>query len=169
MTDAPPAAAAPLAAPRDASSRFVWPPVIYLVTALICGAISFVSNLRFVPGGLELPAIGLGASLIALGLAVAIAAKRRFTSAGTAVRPTQPTTAIVADGIYRYTRNPMYAGMTLILFGLGLMLNQLWFLLAVPLAMTAVTYLAIKREETYLERKFGAEYLAYKKKVRRWV
>ena len=60
-------------------------------------------------------------------------------------------------------------GMTLVLFGLGLALNELWFLIAVPIAVLAVTKLAIEREEAYLERRFGAPYVAYKSKVRRWI
>ena len=62
----------------------------------------------------------------------------------------------------------MYLGMSLILAGLGFAFDQLWFLLALPVALVAVTKLAIEREEAYLERKFGAEYVAYKRDVRRW-
>ena len=153
----------------DASSSFVWPPVIYATGAVLSGAMAWIARWpfeAFAPGVLWQLA---GAGLIAAGIGLLAAAVTRFNRAKTPTAPTAPTKALVFDGIYQFTRNPMYLGMTLILLGLGLALDQLWFLIAVPCAMFAVTKLAIEREEAYLERRFGAPYLAYKAKVRRWL
>ncbi len=83
--------------------------------------------------------------------------------------PTKPSTALVTNGIYRWTRNPMYLGLSLILLGIGFATGSLWFLMGLPMAILAVTKLAIEREERYLAEKFGAAYLDYKSRVRRWI
>jgi protein-S-isoprenylcysteine O-methyltransferase Ste14 len=150
----------------DASSRFLWPPTIYGGAAIAGLALT-----RAWP--LPLPGAGpastcLGYALIALGCAVALAAEYVFWRAGVNTLPTRPTTTIVATGIYRVTRNPMYLGMTLALIGVGLALGSAWFLITTPVCVYAVTKLAIEREEAYLAAKFGATYLDYKARVRRW-
>jgi protein-S-isoprenylcysteine O-methyltransferase Ste14 len=159
--------------PRDASSPVIWPPIIYGSAALVSALAAW-----FVPWPFLTALIGsdwrllvrlAGGALIAAGLAAALAAEIRFKAAGTPVPPTRPTKAIVSTGIYGWTRNPMYLGMTLCLLGLGLGLDQLWFVIATPIAMALVTKLAIEREEAYLAAKFGATYLDYKRQVRRWL
>ncbi len=154
---------------RDASSPVIWPPIIFVVSALAAAALSWFAGLPFetkMPAGLGLAA---GVLLIAMGVGLLLLATRRFKAAGTPIPPNQPTKTIVVEGIYRYSRNPMYLGFTLVLLGFGLALDQLWFIIAAPLAMFAVYKLAIEREEAYLERKFGADYLHYKARVRRWI
>lgn len=154
---------------NGASSPFIWPPVIYLLSALASAAASWAWSLPYQPPHLRWLGIVVGVAMIAAGIALAVGGERAFKRAGTPVPPTRPTTAIVETGIYRYTRNPMYLGMSLALAGLGVAFNQAWFLFAVPVAVFAVTKLAIEREEAYLATKFGAPYLAYKSRVRRWL
>lgn len=154
---------------RDASSAIAWPPIIYASSALVSGLLSYARPLPFLPGFASLPLRILGIALVLAGLAIGVTAVVGFRRAGTAIPPTQPTTAIVADGIYRFTRNPMYLGFTIILAALALAVNSLWFLIATPVAIYAVTKLAIELEERYLEAKFGQGYLAYKRRVRRWL
>jgi protein-S-isoprenylcysteine O-methyltransferase Ste14 len=154
---------------NDASSRFVWPPTIYGSATVLAGFLSWFAPWPFEPDAIRTAALIAGVLVFCLGGTIALAAEIGFMRAGTAVLPTRPTTAIVDSGIYRFTRNPMYLGMSLALAGLGLGFNQLWFLLALPVAMLAVTKLAIEREEAYLAQKFGAEYLAYNARVRRWL
>ena len=153
---------------RDASSPFIWPPIIYLTAAILAAFLSWLAGWSWLPFAVG-PLRVLGGVLCLLGGACLVLAERRFKAAGTPVPPTAPTKALVFDGIYRLTRNPMYLGMTLLLAGLGLALDQAWFAIAVPFAMLAVTKLAIEREEAYLARKFGAPYLEYKTRVRRWI
>ncbi|MGE3246043.1 MAG: isoprenylcysteine carboxylmethyltransferase family protein [Beijerinckiaceae bacterium] len=154
---------------RDASSRFVWPPVIYTASCLAAYALHRLVPLPLVPAELLWPAQILGAILGLAGLAVAGIAEVQFLLARTATLPVRPTSAIVATGVYRISRNPMYLGMSLVTAALGFWLNALWFLAILPLAVVAVTKLAIEREERYLERKFGDGYLAYKNGTRRWL
>jgi protein-S-isoprenylcysteine O-methyltransferase Ste14 len=154
---------------RDASSSFPWPPAVYGASFLIAVALSYLAPLPFVAAEL-LPAariVGLLIFVAAVGLAAL--AEREFRRAQTPALPTLPTRAIVSTGVYAWTRNPMYLGMTLGLAALALVLNSLWFILAALLAVYAVTRLAIEREERYLAGKFGADYAAYRARVRRWL
>jgi protein-S-isoprenylcysteine O-methyltransferase Ste14 len=153
---------------NGASSRFVWPPAIYGAATLVAALLAWRVPLDFVPDPLRLFARIIGIGLIICGLALDLAAARIFKRAGTPVAPTKSSTAVVTDGIYSWTRNPMYLGLSLILFGIGLATGSVWFLVALPIAVFAVTKLAIEREEVYLANKFGAAYEAYRSRVRRW-
>ncbi len=93
----------------------------------------------------------------------------RFRRAGTPVIPFQPSTALVTDGPYRFSRNPIYLGMAALYVSLAFLLGIMWSLAVLPLVIVAVDRLVIAREEPYLERKFGAEYTAFKGRVRRWI
>jgi protein-S-isoprenylcysteine O-methyltransferase Ste14 len=110
-----------------------------------------------------------GAALTACGLVMIGMGTQRFVAAGTNIPPTLPTTALVVDGIYGRTRNPLYLGTTLIYLGLAVAAGSLWaILLTVPL-LWVINVGVIVREERYLERKFGDAYRAYKERVRRWI
>jgi protein-S-isoprenylcysteine O-methyltransferase Ste14 len=110
-----------------------------------------------------------GATLAAGGFVIIAIGTRRFAAAGTNVPPTLPTTALVVDGIYGRTRNPLYLGLTLAYLGLGVAAGSMWAIgLVVPL-LWVINVGVVKREERYLERKFGDVYRAYKARVRRWI
>ena len=110
-----------------------------------------------------------GAILAVGGFLMIAIGTRRFEAAGTNVPPTLPTTALVVDGIYGRTRNPLYLGTTLIYLGLSVAAESLWAIgLMVPL-LWVINVGVVKREERYLERKFGDGYRAYKARVRRWI
>jgi protein-S-isoprenylcysteine O-methyltransferase Ste14 len=95
----------------------------------------------------------------------AIVALRR---AATTVRVDRAPTRLVETGIFRYSRNPMYLAMAMVLFGLAVGSNSLWLVLAVPIFLAAVRILAIAPEEGFLEHRFGDDYAAYKQRVARW-
>ncbi|HSM14911.1 MAG TPA: isoprenylcysteine carboxylmethyltransferase family protein [Thermoanaerobaculia bacterium] len=111
----------------------------------------------------------VGLALLALGVALDVWSLGLFRRAGTSALPFLPASARVESGPYRFTRNPMYLGMTLSLAGVGLALNRGWILLAAPLAAAILDRYAIAREERYLERRFGDAYRDYKRRVRRWL
>jgi protein-S-isoprenylcysteine O-methyltransferase Ste14 len=110
-----------------------------------------------------------GAALVACGFVLIGIGTRRFVAAGTNIPPNLPTTALVVDGIYGRTRNPLYLGGTFLNLGLSVAAGSLWaILLTVPL-LWVINVGVIAREERYLERKFGDAYRDYKARVRRWV
>ncbi len=141
------------------------PPLIYIVP-LLAGLLLH----RWFPRDVVSPMLAqwLGAACLALGL-VMFPALNEFRRAKTNPKPWRPTTALVIQGPYRFTRNPMYVGFTLIYLGIAFWLNALWPVLLLPVALLIVDRGVIAREERYLERKFGAEYLAYRARVRRWL
>ncbi|WP_425403186.1 methyltransferase family protein [Hwanghaeella sp.] len=110
-----------------------------------------------------------GGSLLAVGIVLVIIAGADHFAVGTHVEPWKPTSAIVTSGIYSHSRNPMYLGMAIGQIGVAVAAASLAGAVAVILSMTVVQYYVIRREERYLEAKFGEAYLDYKRKVRRWI
>ncbi|MBB4631777.1 methyltransferase family protein [Sphingosinicella soli] len=120
--------------------------------------------------GLDIKVASIAGLVLAVGgLGLIFAAIIRFRSAGTNPEPWRQTTAFVASGVYRWTRNPMYLGMALIFAGLALIFDSLATLLLLPFTVILIDRKVIAREERYLETKFGEDYRAYKEKVRRWL
>lgn len=110
----------------------------------------------------------LGTLIFVAGIALNVSGFVTQKRAGTDPFPFNPSTRIVAHGLYRFTRNPMYIGFALCTLGLSILVDSAWMLLAVPIGLVLVDRIVITREEQYLERKFGEEYLTYKRRVRRW-
>ncbi len=111
----------------------------------------------------------LAAVCLILGIIFLIGAIGLFRDAGTNARPWKPTTAIVSTGVYGFSRNPMYLGMALIYLAMALGTDNGIALIVLIPVIYVMTRFVIQREERYLEAKFGAEYLAYKSEVRRWI
>lgn len=110
-----------------------------------------------------------GAGLLIGGIALMAAAMRRFRISGTAVETWRASTAIVADGPYAGTRNPIYVAMLLIYTGIGVTANAPAVVALLPLLFAVLHFGVVLREEDYLECKFGESYLLYKQAVPRWV
>ncbi len=89
--------------------------------------------------------------------------------AQTNIEPWKPTNAIISDGIYSYSRNPIYVSLILIYLGVASIFNAVWLLPPLALVLIAMQYGVILREERYLKTKFGDEYSGYMKNVRRWI
>jgi len=105
---------------------------------------------------------GAGLVLIFWGMAT-------FLAHRTALFPNRPAAHIVREGPYRFTRNPMYTGMTIAYCGLTLLLNDVWPLVMLPIVLVLLVRLVIAREERYLASAFPSEYGEYRRKVRRWL
>jgi protein-S-isoprenylcysteine O-methyltransferase Ste14 len=87
----------------------------------------------------------------------------------TEIEPTKTTSKIIISGLYRYSRNPVYLILSACPIGLGFVFMIYWAMFAFIPVLIVIYYTAIKKEEQYLEKKFGQVYLDYKKKVRRWL
>jgi len=111
----------------------------------------------------------VGGVLIAIGVVVALSAVYNFARAGTNLRPDRPSSALVRTGPYRFTRNPMYLSMTIVYVGVALMLQSVWSLVLLPVVIALIQTQVIRREEAYMERRFGADYVRLKREVRRWI
>jgi protein-S-isoprenylcysteine O-methyltransferase Ste14 len=90
-------------------------------------------------------------------------------AAGTTIRPDKPSTKLVTDGPYRFSRNPLYLALTITYAGIALIANSIWTLLLLVPVTLIMSRFVIRREEDYLGRTFGEEYERYKANVRRWI
>jgi len=142
------------------------PPLIYLFALLL----GLLLNRKFhVPCLSHGVARVLGWPLVGGGMALAAWFARTMNAADTTLRIDKPVSSLVQDGPFRYSRNPGYLSLTMLYAGVAVLRNALWAIILMPLVLHVIQREVIEREERYLERTFGEEYLAYKRKVRRWV
>lgn len=111
----------------------------------------------------------IGALLIAAFVALNVSAISTMRRAGTTVRPDRAADHLVTAGPFAFSRHPLYLAGTLLILGIGLVAGIAWFLLLAILSAYAVQKLAIEREERHLQARFGARYLDYARRVRRWI
>jgi protein-S-isoprenylcysteine O-methyltransferase Ste14 len=110
-----------------------------------------------------------GLFFIFLSIVIIYLAVKQFTNIEEDPNPTTSSKSIIAAGIYNWTRNPMYLGLVIFQFGLGCAFISSEIISFSLLTLTIFNYFVVKREEEYLEKKFGDTYLVYKKRVRRWL
>jgi protein-S-isoprenylcysteine O-methyltransferase Ste14 len=142
------------------------PPLLFAFPILASLALEWLVPTSFVHGSLRWV---LGALFSIAGIALSVGGFMTQKRAGTDPFPYHPSTRIVAHGLYRFSRNPMYFGFALLTVGLAILVDSAWMLLALPIGLVLIDRFVITREERYLERKFGEEYLNYKRSVRRWI
>ena len=150
----------------DAAGVMVPPPLIYLIGLVLGYLLGLVYPITLLP---RVSSFLLGVIVLLVGLTVASSAIRTFRRHRTTTLPTRPAAALVQDGPFRFTRNPMYLSLGISYLGLALMMDSLWVLLLIIPVLAAVNFYVIAREEKYLTRKFGDEYRSYVAKVRRWI
>lgn len=143
------------------------PPIWALIYMLVALAISWLLGWPKLPG---LPLPPLGIVLTFLPWALPVWAFLMFRRAGTEIDPTSPTNrALVIDGPYRYTRNPMYLGLVLVTLGIAIWIGA-WPMFLAPIAVFATAnWVHIPFEEAKMRRQFGAAFDAYTERVRRWI
>lgn len=151
---------------RDNPGVIAPPPLIYLGFLVVGLALDYLWPVAPVAEGARYPA---GFALIAVGLVMFALAVREFFKAGTSVETRKPTSAIVTRGPFRLSRNPIYVALSLVYAGIGFAVDSAWVLALLAPALVVMRYGVVAREERYLERKFGEEYLRYKASVRRWL
>ena len=146
------------------------PPLIYLGFLVLGLALGYLWPLAILGDSVSTATrVAAGGALVAVGVAIGIVAFRQLRKAGTNVRPDQPTTALVTDGIYRYSRNPIYVSQALVYAGIALAADSLCALALLVPTLVVIWYGVIAREEAYLERKFGDDYRRCKATIRRWL
>lgn len=151
---------------EDNAGVTIPPPLLYLVPLLLGLVVQKFRRLSILPNRLARP---MGIILLVAGLVTNIWGAMTMRRAQTPLNPTQPVKQLVTSGPFQYSRNPLYAGMTLIYLGITNLVNSGWPLLFLPAILLTMRRRVIGREEQYLERKFGNEYLEYKQGVRRWL
>ncbi len=150
---------------QDNSGVITLPPLIYLAFLIVSLILHLLLPIN--PLSNVLLQFGLGLPLIGIGFLVSIWAVKTLRRGGATEKVYEPTAKIVVNGPYRFTRNPIYLSFTSIYLGLAISFNSLWPILLLPLLLLVIQSGVINREERYLERKFGKEYIKYKNNVRR--
>jgi protein-S-isoprenylcysteine O-methyltransferase Ste14 len=155
---------------EDRAAVRIFPPAVPVATVLAglalqslwpIGTVSGLSSsVRYAAGGLIVIAAVLG-----LGLWSVLLVRRSSQSEN----PWKPTTAIIEQGPFRISRNPMYLQMVLVCLGFSLLLWNAWILMLTPVCAWLLQRFAIEPEERYLELKFGEQYRSYQRRVRRWI
>ena len=146
----------------------VWfPPPLWYALAVLIGVL--LDRRWPLPlGGGSLATIAGGFFVVAW-LAIALPSIRRFRHSKTSIVPIRPAEALVLSGPYHYTRNPMYVSLAFLTIACGLLLATWWPLILLVPTLAIVQQLVILPEERYLRRRFGTEYDAYTRRVRRWL
>jgi protein-S-isoprenylcysteine O-methyltransferase Ste14 len=145
--------------------RKINPPHYFLFALIAMGL------LRLLPGQALLPGVWpwIGLLPTAAGVVIAVWASQQFARAGTSIVPLTRSSALVTDGAFAYSRNPMYLGMTLVLVGTALLLNRSWPWSVAPVFVAMLHLRFIRHEEKLMEATFGDDYRAYRVRVRRFV
>lgn len=151
---------------RDNAGVVTPPPLIYLAALAAGMLVNSIYPARLLPRIIPRTS---GLPLILGGFLIGLLGVREMRKAQTNIDPYRPVHAIVDQGPFRFTRNPIYVSFTLMYLGLSVLANALWPVLLLPGVLTMMQRGVIEREEAYLERKFGGEYLTYKEQVRRWL
>jgi protein-S-isoprenylcysteine O-methyltransferase Ste14 len=166
MTPKPQSRAHSNAKPDVPDLGLIRPPLVYLASLAIGALLQFAMPLPFLP---RTPNVALGGALVVIAIALFSYSVAKFRAAGTPVPARKPTTVIVRTGPYRFSRNPIYLAFSLFQLGSAIWVNSLWLLATLVGAVALIHFIVIRKEEQYLEQRFGAEYLEYKASVRRWL
>ncbi len=142
------------------------PPLIYLLPLVLGLLLDRRTHVPFLPRGVSRI---IGWPLVVVGALLGGWFRRTMRDADAPVRTDKPVPRLTTDGPFRYTRNPGYLSLAMIYAGIAVLRNALWIILLLPAALFVIQREVIGREERYLERTFGEEYVAYKARVRRWV
>jgi protein-S-isoprenylcysteine O-methyltransferase Ste14 len=153
---------------QDRPNVRVPPPLIFFAFLCIAGVLEYWVRLNYPRGPFVIRcAIALAVFIFSgyLALHAFVVLKKR----GTFIDPNRPTTQIVVDGPFRFSRNPMYLSLVLVLFGLSVLFLSIWFLFSAAVLWLMFDRIAVIPEEEYLEQKFSNRYTEYKSHVRRWI
>jgi protein-S-isoprenylcysteine O-methyltransferase Ste14 len=153
--------------PEERGAEVHFPPPLVFLIAIVVG---YLLQRLTVPLG-----VGSSTSMRTFGVAVAVAgvavggsAIALFRRTGQDPTPWKPSPSMIGQGAYRFSRNPMYIGMTLVQLGVGIVMNNLWIVLLALIALGVVHFIAVLPEERYLSGRFGVEYDKYRSRDRRY-
>jgi protein-S-isoprenylcysteine O-methyltransferase Ste14 len=147
-------------------NKNIHPPFValfYIIVAILFGR--FVKFPFGVPDVLQ----NIGFGLTVIGFLFGVGAFIEFRKARTTLDPHGSVKAVVSNGVYRITRNPIYLGFLLMVIGLPLNSGNYWGVIFSPIFIVTMNRMVIEKEEAYLENKFKEQYAGYKSRVRRWL
>lgn len=153
---------------KDNPGVYIPPPLFYVVTfltALFIQSKFQIDNSLFHLVWLKF----LGILFLFISLFFLIKSFRQFFKSRNTLITIRAASSLQTTGIYNFTRNPMYVGLAIAYLGISCIAGNWWNFILFPLLLLTVQEYIIKREEKYLERAFGQEYIDYRHRVRRWL
>ena len=153
---------------KDNPGIFIPPPLIYAAIfflSILMQKIIPIDNSFFESQNATIA----GIVLIAIALLFILPALIKFAQSKNTLVTIKSATSLQTKGIYSLTRNPMYMGLLILYSGIAMLEGNWWTFIFIPLIIIIVQFYVIRGEENYLQRAFGEEYNAYRKKVRRWI
>ena len=156
------------AASKDLPNVVAFPPLIPITTVALGFALQWLLPIGALVDISQAWRIPFGVAVVVTGVLLAATGRRLLVRLGTNVSPLRPTTALATYGIYRWTRNPLYTGGTLVMLGIAFVFALDWLLLLIVPSVLVLHFGVVRREEQYLERKFGDQYRQYKMQVARY-
>jgi protein-S-isoprenylcysteine O-methyltransferase Ste14 len=148
--------------------RIPWPPLIYLAAIAAGIVLGLLAPLPRMTGPFGNVLYAIGWLIIIAVITLWVSSFRAMRQAGTTLDPSGEPSHLLTSGPFSITRNPIYLANTLLLFGVGLVSGNWWFLPISIVAAFVTQKIAIEFEEKILAEKFGRRYRDYSKKVRRW-
>jgi len=144
----------------------IYPPHIFALSLIAIGLLAWFLPVAPIVSG---PFRMLGIIPVITGLIIAIWPSILYKRRKNPILPDATPQVLILDGPFRFTRNPMYLGMVLVLLGVAIMSGSVTPYLVLPVFVLVITRRYIRMEEANLTRQFGDDYLAYTKRVRRWI
>jgi protein-S-isoprenylcysteine O-methyltransferase Ste14 len=145
------------------------PPLVFVAGFVVTWVLNQRMEFLIDGKGARPPQQGIGVAALAIGLGLAYWGMSTFWRARTPVVPVKAARLLVTSGPYRFTRNPMYVGLTIAYFGIALLLNWAWPLVLLPVVLVVMNTAVIEREERHLRAAFPGEYDRFCEKTRRWL
>jgi protein-S-isoprenylcysteine O-methyltransferase Ste14 len=145
------------------------PPLVFAAGWLVAWLLHQRLPFEIAGAGASMPQQAIGTGLLAVGLTLMIWVPALFVRNRTPIVPMRGARVLVTSGPFRYTRNPMYLGMTAAYVGLAILVNQAWPLLILPGVLVLLLLIVIRREERHLHAVFPDGYAVYCRRVRRWL
>lgn len=155
--------------PRDRPNHIPWPPLLYGGAALVALGLHVVAPLPWPEGPVRMVLAAVGLCLACAGVALEIATAIAFRRHRTTILPHRAATALITEGPFSKSRNPIYVGNTMLLAGAGLLFGIAWLMIAALVAALLTRKLAIEREERHLAARFGAGWQDYAARTPRWL
>lgn len=151
---------------EDNAGILMHPPIYYIGAMVIGFTLDYVHVLPIGYKNITGPA---SIVVFLVGLFIMVMGFKKFTQHKQSPSVHASAGQVFTSGIYSFTRNPLYLGLLMMVFSVGLFFDKAWLLIVCAPLVILMTILVIKKEEAYLTQKFGAQYLDYKQKVRRWI
>lgn len=156
---------------RNPSTHFkgiIPPPVLFFIL-LVSGSMAQMFYSIKIMNGHFLIRLIVGIPMILISGLLAFNALTTIRNNKTDITFKNQTTRVIIDGAFKYTRNPLYLSLLLVMGSLAFCLNTAWLFISLIVLLFLLNFGVVAREERYLEEKFGEEYVLYKKQVRRWI